>query len=146
MKTFWPSNQNKQNFSKLLYSNLKSKPPSAYPIVVSQVDKMDKAWECVKVHDGNIISMPHLHSVHDEADLRVPLHVLDCVKDGYYKILVLTNDTDISVYLLYHLPTFKHHGLEELWTRAGRGDTSRYLPLHILYNKMGRGLTSYPNR
>jgi hypothetical protein len=43
LKTFWPSNENKQRLSKLIYSNLKGKHTSDYPIVISQVTKMDNA-------------------------------------------------------------------------------------------------------
>ena len=35
------------------------------------------------------------------------------------------------------MPTFLQSGLQELWVRAGRGNTTRFIPLHILYAGLG---------
>ena len=70
------------------------------------------------------------------------MHVLDCLRAGYKVILVLTNDTDVAVILLFHIPTFIQHGMKELWTCAGKGQTARHLPLHTLYERMGSDLVS----
>ena len=40
------------------------------------------------------------------------------------------------------MPTFLEHSIEELWVKAGRGETTRYLPIHIMYNRLGRSLCS----
>ena len=138
MITFWPSNENKQRLPKLMYSNLKENASSDFPIVLSQISKTDEAVQGVKIQNSNVDAIPHLNSTHDEADFRIPLHV----NDGYRKVLVLTNDTDIAVYLIYHIPTFLQYGKEELWMRAGRGDSSRYLQLHINYQRIGPNLAS----
>jgi len=66
-----------------------------------------------------------------EADLRIPMHVLDCLRAGYKTCIVISND------LLYHMTTFLQEGLQELWVRAGRGDTARFIPLHILHARVG---------
>ena len=86
--------------------------------------------------------MPHLETEFQEADLDIPLHVLDCLKNGYDKVLVVTNDTDITVELLYYVPQFNQHGMNQLWIMAGRGRTTRYIPLHLLYTRMASGLCS----
>ena len=65
------------------------------------------------------------------------MHVLDCVLAGYSTCVVLSNDTDVIVALLYYVPMFRKEGLKELWVRAGRGNTTRFVPLHILHDRHG---------
>lgn len=55
-------------------------------------------------------------------------------------MLVLSNDTDVAVTLLYHLPSFFDAGLEELWMKAGVGDSTRFVPLHTLYTRHDKEL------
>ena len=35
------------------------------------------------------------------------------------------------------MPTFLQEGLQELWVKAGRGNTTRFVPLHILHERLG---------
>ena len=65
----------------------------------------------IKIHAGTEKDMPQLQSQIDEADLRIPMHVLDCLQAGYKTCVVISNDTDMIVALLFHLPTFLHYGL-----------------------------------
>jgi hypothetical protein len=60
----------------------------------------------------------------------------------FFFLFVVSNDTDVIVILLYHIPLFQEHNLEELWVRAGKGDTTRYVPLHTLYQHLGHQLCS----
>ena len=46
--------------------------------------------------------------------------------------VVISNDTDVLVTLLYHMPVFLDHQLQELWLPAGVGDSTRYVPLRTL--------------
>ena len=95
------------------------------------------------VHNQQEVAKPHLQTDFPEADLAIPVHVFDSIKSGHRKILTVTNDTDITVELLYYLTFFKQHGLEELWILAGRGESSsRYVPLHLLHSRMGPALCS----
>ena len=84
--------------------------------------------------------MRHLQSTVDEADLRIPMHVLDCLQSGYTTCVVISNDTDVIVALLFYVPIFLQEGLKELWVRAGRGTTTRFVPLHILHARLGPDL------
>ena len=86
--------------------------------------------------------MPHLQSTVEEADLHIPAHVLDCVRAGYRTCVVISNDTDVITALLYFVPVFLQEGLEELWVRAGRGTTVRFIPLHILFTRLEPDLCS----
>ena len=71
--------------------------------------------------------MQHLQSQIEEADLHIPMHVLDCLRGGY----------KTCVALLFYVPTFLQEGLQELWVKAGRGNTTRFVPLHILHERLG---------
>ena len=90
-------------------------------------------WECVHIHNDQVKTLPHLMSEFEEADLRIPIHVLDCFENQHRICVVITSDTDVIVALLYHMPAYQQKGLKELWVRAGVGDTTRYIPLHTLY-------------
>ena len=74
------------------------------------------------------------------ADLRIPTHVLDCLQAGYKICVVISNDTDVIVALLFYMPIFFQEGLKELWVWAGRGTTTRYAPLHIWNARLGPDL------
>ena len=73
----------------------------------------------------------------EEADLKITLYVFDSVKSGLPRITVLSNEIDVLITLLYHMPVLLLNGLEELWIKGGLGDTTRYIPLHTMYTKVG---------
>ena len=82
--------------------------------------------------------MQLLQSQVEEVDLHITVHLLDCIQAGYKTCGVISNDTDVNdtdvtVALLYYVPIFLQKGLKDLWVRAGRGNTTSYVPLHILY-------------
>ena len=83
-----------------------------------------------------------LISKFEEADMRIPLHVLDSIDVLNCICVVISSDTDVIVTLLYHMKRFLNQGLKELWVRAGVGDTSRYIPIHVLHDRMGGDLCS----
>ena len=53
---------------------------------------------------------------------------------------VFSCDTYVLVTLLYHILGYVQHGLQELWIKAGVGDTTRYIPLHTLSQRQGASL------
>ena len=73
----------------------------------------------------------------EEADARLMPHTLDAAKRNHDRVIVLSSDTDVLVLLLYYWNIFNRNGLKELWVRAGVGDTTRYLPVHTLADKIG---------
>ncbi|KAG1662368.1 hypothetical protein GQR58_020977 [Nymphon striatum] len=111
-----------------------------HPTIVSQLCINSNDWQCKKIHHSTEHYMQRLGSTVEEADLRIPMHVLDCCRAGYKTCFVISNDTDVIVALLFYVPVFLQEGLMELWIRAGRGNTSRFLPLHTLYASLGRDL------
>ncbi|KAG1651191.1 hypothetical protein GQR58_027383 [Nymphon striatum] len=142
MSTFWPSNKNKLLLEKLIYSYIceQSSQGHEHPTIVSQLCINSNDWQCKKIHHSTEHYMQRLGSTVEEADLHIPMHVLDCCRAGYKTCVVISNDTDVIVALLFYVPVFLQEGLMELWIRAGRGNTSRFLPLHTLYASLGRDL------
>ena len=94
----------------------------------------------MKIFEGEGRNLPHLRSELDEADLRILMHILDCTQNGIKRCVVLSNDTDVIVALLHHMCVFEKKGLEELWVRAGVGASTRYLPVHDLYGRLGNDM------
>ena len=139
MATFWPSNNNKLLLEKLIYNHLRSdiSPHGEYPTILGQVTREEEDWQCISICNGKEDTLSHLQCTFEEADFRIPLHVLDSLKSGHRVCVVISNDTDVIVALLYHMPVFLQHNLKELWVRAGVGDTTRYVPLHTLFDRLG---------
>ena len=142
METFWPSNMNKLHLEKLAYSHLCLNTPTThqYPTIVGQLGD----WPCIMVHQGQENVLPQLQTAFQstflEADLRIPAHIVKALDADHKVCVVLCNDTDVIVALLYQIPVFLQHGLSELWVRAGVGDTTRYIPLHTLFQCLGHQL------
>ena len=138
--TFWPSSSNKLLVEKLAYSHLRRHSSGNYATILGRVTKEDD-WECIKIHQGTEVVMTNLQSTaFDEADLRIPVHVLEALKEGHTVCVVISSDTDVIVTLLYHMPVYVHHGIQELWVKAGVGDTTRFIPLHTLFQRQGPSL------
>ena len=141
ISTFWPSKSNKMLREKYLYNTL-CKKESPYPIVIGQVAHDEDRWKCVIQHKLlvrlHMISQPYL----EEADSQIVLYVLDSIKSGHHINVVLSNDTDVVILLLYYMPAFIEHGLKELWLRGGIGDKTRFIPIHTLFEKVGKDLCS----
>ena len=76
----------------------------------------------------------------EEADDRLVLHCAWEVDRGSSRLLVISNDTDTIVYLLRFISQMRERGLQELWVEFGSGEHRRYIPLHVLADKLGVGL------
>ena len=83
------------------------------------------------------IAQTHLHSAFEESDLRIIVHIKVALEAGYYACVVISNDTDVIVALLYHMQMFLQCNLHGLWVRAGVADTIRYILLNTLYGCLG---------
>jgi len=108
--------------------------------MLSQLCTDINEWQCVKVCSGTEQCMDHLQTTLKEADLHILMHVLDFVRAGYSTCVVIFNDTDVIIALLYYVPVFRKEGLKELWVWAGRDNTTRFVPLHILHSWHGNDL------
>ena len=115
MSTFWPSCENKLLLEKLFYKYVheKSVHNHEHPMILSQLCMNSNDWPCTKIHQGVEQNMQDLRQY--EADLRIPMHVLDCIRSGYKTYVVISNDTDVIIALLFYVPVFLQEGLTELW-------------------------------
>ena len=81
MTSFWPSSQSKVQLEKLIYGYLHEKLSETHgePTILSQLCMESNDWQCIKIHNRTEDNKQHLQSEVEEADLRVPLHMLDCL-------------------------------------------------------------------
>ena len=54
----------------------------------------------------------------------------------------LSVDTDVMVLALYFTTDLKTNGLSELWMRSCVGDSTRYIPLHLIFERKPAELRS----
>ena len=55
-------------------------------------------------------------------------------------MVVVSNDTDTVILLLYYIESFKQQSLTELWVQFRTGNIRYMLPLHALFLKLGEEL------
>ena len=77
-----------------------------HPSIVSQLRMDSDDWQCIAIHNSAEHYMRHMHYAVEEADLRIPMHVLDCLQAHYKTCGVISNETYEIVTLLFHLQTF----------------------------------------
>ena len=65
--------------------------------------------------------------VHEEADTRLLLHVVDCAKHGYRRVMLRTVDTDVIVIAI---GMYQQMNVTELWIEFGTGKFHRYVAVH----------------
>ena len=72
---------------------------------------------------------------HEEADYRMLLHISDMVRNNVTKIRIRTIDRDVLVIAIGHFHDIL--GLEELWVAFGKGNSSKYIPIHKIAHHLG---------
>ena len=88
-------------------------------------------WQCIQIHNSAEHCMRHLHSTVEEADLRIPVHVLDGLQAGYKTFVVISNYTDVIVALLFHVLNFLQKGLGNCGTGRERHRNPFCAPSHF---------------
>ena len=135
MESFWASSINKVKLQLLLRKYILNNPMAAADIVVSAI-RLAEIEPARGVFSNIGITLPELNVKIEEADVRMIPHALHSVNGGASKVILLSNDTDVVVLGLHYWSLLKGHGLEELWIRAGVGNSTRHIPLHTLAEKM----------
>lgn len=87
--------------------------------------------------DGEFVTRDELTSCLEEADIRLIPHVYHAIINGHTKIIVISNDTDVFVLLLFYMAQYYTNGLKELWLKFGVGSNTRFLPIHVFWEKLG---------
>lgn len=143
MDRFWSSSNNKLKLQMLLHTQAMKRgieTPSTVHVVASCFSGASDSATCKGVMDGNSAEIPDLCPEVEEADARIIPHAMHAVRSGIQRIVVLSGDTDVFVLLMHYWDILHSEGLRELWIRAGVGDSTRYIPVHILAPKIGKEL------
>ena len=75
-----------------------------HPSILSQLMDSDD-WQCIHIHNSAEHYMRPMHSTVEEADFRIPVHVIDCFQAGYKTCVVISNYTEVRV--LFRVPNFQ---------------------------------------
>ena len=89
-----------------------------------------------KLQRGNSVIQQDLTSAIEEDDICIIPHVSQAIKEKSSNIIILSNDADVLVLVLYYMAKFVRGGLQKLWIRYGNIYHTRYLPIHM-YEKLG---------
>ena len=95
---------------------------------------------CVCVEYTKPVEILELTSWQEEADKRIVPHAFWAVHQGCERLVVISNDTDSIVRLLYSAHSLQRNGLKDIWIEFGTGEKRRLLPLHIISDQMGEPL------
>ena len=90
----------------------------------------------VLLRTGEAIEIAALYSDHEEADMRLSLHIKHAASD-FTRIVVQFLDTDVLVICCSQLLSL---GCNELWFHTGTGDKTRYIPVHSISVSIGPSL------
>jgi hypothetical protein len=73
------------------------------------------------------LNLDNLRATHEEADMRMLLHMLHCKKVSNYRtIAVSATDTDVFLLLLHHA-----YGMDiKIWMMAGTSKSPENIPIH----------------
>lgn len=140
METFWPSIKNKARLESLIHQDAMLYPWSECTsnVFVSAFDQTNgESLRSFNLAEGLVTAVPDLDLKIEEADLRLILHAFHAAQTGTKRIVVLSHDTDVLVLCLHNWIRLASCGIEELWVTAGVGDSSRFIPVHILAVQLG---------
>ena len=110
---------------------------SAEIFVSGMYDYEGNETPCMKTKEQLAEPVPYLDSDIEEADLRIIPHAVNVATNGHKCIVILSNDTDVLILVLYYWRLIHGKGVEEVWMRAGTGDSTRFIPVHILAAELG---------
>ena len=69
-----------------------------------------------------------LHRNHEEADTRLILHSYEAVHEGYERVVVICNETDVMRLLLHFIPT----KVSEVWMVSGTAKKRKCYPIQAI--------------
>jgi hypothetical protein len=97
--------------------------------------------EVVSTHHNMVLSNrgSNLHSTltpcdHEEADIRIFLHLKHAADHGHTEACIRTVDSDVVVLAIHH---FKELQLSSLWISFGTGKNRRLIPIHDVCSNLG---------
>ena len=81
--------------------------------------------------------MQQPHCSPEEADTRIFLHAQHAVKQGHKSLMIDANDTDILIIATSVVPSLMQLGLEKMWVTSGKGEKTRWIPIHEVVSAIG---------
>src|SRR6218665_3538045 len=76
---------------------------------------------------------------HEEADTRLFVHVHHAIRHSAIKtVAVLSHDIDIVVIAVAVFADLQQDGLQKLWVAFGKSNKRRWMPIHTLFEKLGK--------
>lgn len=135
MNMFWASSKNKLKLQFLLHEEILVSIKNSQQVVASEI-KQGKS--CQSTTNGFVHEMPELHSQLQEADERILLHISNSLKNGINCVVVHSPDSDVIILLLCHFSHFQTNGLNQLWVKCGVGNSTRFMPIHIMAPQHGK--------
>ena len=97
--------------------------------------------QVISTYGDKVLSAPRRDNVqiepcmHEEADTRLVLHMLDAANAGHEKIMIRTCDTDVVVIILSKLACIQM--AHEVWISFGVGKHHRYIAAHTIAASLG---------
>ena len=141
MDSFWPSAANKAKLEQLmkgwLIGHFTAESVDVH-FLSSRIVGDETLTQTQSIRNGIVSEHPVLDSVHEVADIRIIPHALHAIRSNCTRIVILSSDTDVLVVAMYFYHIFTANGLRELWLRGGVGDSTRFIPLHVIADKVGR--------
>ena len=101
------------------------------------VSDMDGVISGQEISRSESFTREYLQMFLEETDVRVIPHIHKAVSNGVERVVVLSNDTDVVVLLLFYIFDFFSLGLKECWIRIGTGEKTRFIPIHTLGRTLG---------
>ena len=139
IEKFWSSTANKTNLQMLARQKMEQDSANAtISTIASGAVVNNELHPSLLFSRGGGEKQPlhELSNTLEEADLRIVPHVDWAVKHGAKRIVVLSKLTDVIILLLRFVATWLSQGMCELWVRFGTGTKRRFIPLHILLDKL----------
>ncbi len=141
MEKFWVSESNKRKFQSLAKSALINMSLEVNKeVVVSGTVEDDKPLPALHLNDGGQVEQINELKLDnmEEADMRIMPHILwDVINFSRKSLIVVSEDTDVVILLLFYYKEFQQRGLEKIFIKLGRSDNKRMLPIHEVYTKLG---------
>lgn len=128
-KGFLSIGENKANLAEFLCQQLLINAATISPTKLLVVAGGFADIREAKSSDPEMDTSP-LAANHEEADTRIILH---CANTNAQTVVVLVRDTDVLVLLASH---FHKMPCTQLWMKAGTLQKPRYIPIHVLHQKI----------
>ena len=138
MDTFWASVSNTVKLQMYLRNGIIENAANMYPeveIVFSCFSAQNMLLSCQSLTEGCLMSISEFELTIEEADVRLVPHAIHATQTGAKRLVILSGDTDVMVLALYFNTNLKTNGLSELWMCAGVGESTKYIPFYLIFER-----------